>query len=150
PTKSAPPIHSLNFSRALASASRPMPAKVPAKPFTIFTKSSNILFSDCIEQSPFRRGNRELDRVPPPRRRNLSPSPSAFPSFLRTEKEFDIAFGTGDRARGDAKHRPALLGDPVRGLLADALVHGRIADDPALADLLAPRLELRLDQRHQP
>src|SRR6185369_978341 len=66
PTKSAPPIHSLNFSRAEASASRPMPAKVPAKPFTIFTKSSNILFSDCIGNPPFRRRNRELRRVPPP------------------------------------------------------------------------------------
>src|SRR5579884_3122440 len=74
PTKSAPPIHSLNFSRALASASRPMPAKVPAKPFTIFTKSSNTLFSDCIATSPFRRGNRELRRNLPPRRRNLSPT----------------------------------------------------------------------------
>src|SRR5205085_6151932 len=36
PTKSAPPIHSLNFSRAFDSASRPIPAMVPAKPFTIF------------------------------------------------------------------------------------------------------------------
>ena len=48
PTKSLPAIHSRIFSRARASASRPIPAKVPAKPFTILTKSSNILFSDCI------------------------------------------------------------------------------------------------------
>src|SRR5438270_3148053 len=48
PTKSLPAIHSRNFSRALDSASRPMPAKVPARPFTILTMSSNILFSDCI------------------------------------------------------------------------------------------------------
>src|SRR5205814_5145334 len=48
PTKSCPPIHSRIFSRADASASRPMPAKVPAKPFTIFTKSSNTLFPDCL------------------------------------------------------------------------------------------------------
>src|SRR5205085_5090545 len=60
PTKSLPPIHSRIFSRAEDSASRPMPAKVPAKPFTILTKSSNTLFSDCIEESPFRRGNRDL------------------------------------------------------------------------------------------
>src|SRR4029079_1406054 len=66
PTKSLPAIHSRNFSRALASASRPMPAKVPAKPFTIFTKSSKTLFSDCIGNPPFRRRNRELRRVPPP------------------------------------------------------------------------------------
>src|SRR5947209_640990 len=54
PTKSCPPIHALNFSRADASASRPMPAKVPAKPFTIFAKSSNIRFSDCMSVPPFR------------------------------------------------------------------------------------------------
>src|SRR5205085_1460300 len=48
PTKSAPAIHSRIFSRADDSASRPMPAKVPARPFTILTMSSNILFSDCI------------------------------------------------------------------------------------------------------
>ena len=52
PTKSAPPIHSMNFSRALASASRPIPANVPARPFIIFTMSSNILFSDCIGSVP--------------------------------------------------------------------------------------------------
>src|SRR6266567_493024 len=52
PTKSLPAIHSRNFSRAFVSASRPIPAMVPAKPFTIFTKSSNSLFSDCIAQSP--------------------------------------------------------------------------------------------------
>src|SRR5256885_6400755 len=56
PTKSAPAIHSRIFSRADASASRPMPANVPAKPFTIFTRSSNILFSDCIAVSPFAAG----------------------------------------------------------------------------------------------
>src|SRR5206468_11970997 len=46
PTKSLPAIHSRIFSRADASASRPIPANVPARPFAIFTKSSNILFSD--------------------------------------------------------------------------------------------------------
>src|SRR5207237_6421844 len=53
PTKSLPAIHSRIFSRALDSASRPMPAKVPARPFTILTMSSNILFSDCIGSLPF-------------------------------------------------------------------------------------------------
>jgi len=50
-TKSAPAIHSRIFSRMEDSASRPIPAMVPATPFTIFTKSSNILFSDCISLS---------------------------------------------------------------------------------------------------
>ena len=36
------------LARALASASRPMPASVPAAPFTNLAKSSKILLSDCM------------------------------------------------------------------------------------------------------
>ena len=49
----------------------------------------------------------------------------------------------------DAEHGPALRFNPGLGLGADALVNGRIADDAALPHFLAPRLELRLDQRDQ-
>ena len=48
PTKSRRPSIRASSRAPTDSASRPMPAMVPAKPFTIFTKSSNILFSDCI------------------------------------------------------------------------------------------------------
>src|SRR6185312_176780 len=150
PTKSVPPIHSLNFSRALASASRPMPAKVPAKPFTIFTKSSNTLFSDCIEHSPFRRGNRDLARISPPSRPDLSPTGATIPRFLGAEEELDIAFRPGDRARRDPEHCPALRFHPCLRLGADTFVNGGITDDAALPHLLPRRLELRLDQRDQP
>src|SRR6185437_13734426 len=150
PTKSLPAIHSRIFSRADASASRPIPANVPAKPFTIFTKSSNTLFSDCIEQSPFRRGNRGSGTVPPPWVPDLSPSTCPIPSFLGAEQELDVAFGAGDRALRDAEHCPALRGNPRLGLRTDALMHGRIADDAPLPYLLAPRLKLRFDERDQP
>ena len=49
----------------------------------------------------------------------------------------------------DPQHGPALQFNPGFGLGADALVDRGIADDAALADFLAPGLELRLDQRDQ-
>jgi len=51
-TKSIPPTHSRIFSRIDPWASRPIPAAVPAKPFIILTRSSNIRFSDCIAWLP--------------------------------------------------------------------------------------------------
>jgi hypothetical protein len=50
-TKSIPPTHSRIFSRIDPSASRPIPAIVPATPFIIFTRSSNIRFWDCMSTS---------------------------------------------------------------------------------------------------
>jgi hypothetical protein len=50
-TKSIPPTHSRIFSRIDDSASRPTPAMVPATPFIILTRSSNIRFCDCMESS---------------------------------------------------------------------------------------------------
>src|SRR5437868_3065482 len=87
PTKSCPPIHSRIFSRAENSASRPMPAKVPAKPFTILTKSSNTLFSDCIEESPFRRGNRDLGALSPPRPRDYPQLAETIPNYQMPSSE---------------------------------------------------------------
>src|SRR5438309_6617951 len=49
---SMPPIHSRIRSRKAPSASRPMPASVPAAPFITLTKSSNSRFSDCMAASP--------------------------------------------------------------------------------------------------
>src|SRR3546814_17723282 len=56
---SMPPTHSRTRSRKFASASRPMPAKVPAAPFSTFTKSSNIRFSDCMPRPPFEKSSDE-------------------------------------------------------------------------------------------
>src|SRR4051794_17099343 len=138
PTKSAPAIHSRIFSRALASASRPMPAKVPAKPFTIFTKSSNNLFSDCIASSPFRRGNRHLRRISPARARELSPTGSTIPNFPRPKQDPNIALGAGDGPLGYAEPPPPLRSNPFGRGIAYALAHSLVPDNPALADLLAP------------
>src|SRR5436305_8915561 len=48
---SRPPTHSRIRSRKAPSASRVMPASVPAAPFITLTKSSNRRFSDCISSS---------------------------------------------------------------------------------------------------
>ena len=45
---------------------------------------------------------------------------------------------------------PAARAQPGRDFVADPLVHRRVAHHPALADLAAPGLELRLDQGDQP
>src|SRR5438309_7097177 len=56
-------------------------------------------------------------------------------------------FGPGDRTWSDPEHPPALGFYPRRALRADTFMDGGVADDTALADLLPPGLELRLDQR---
>ena len=60
---------------------------------------------------------------------------------------FHIALGAGDRAFGDAEHRPA--GKPVEpapDTLANRLAHGLVADHAALPHIPAGGLELGLDQ----
>src|SRR5205085_8501105 len=115
-----------------------------AKPFTIFTKSSNILFSDCIFISPSRRGQIG------PRAPFRHPRASGYPRYpqlnlRRAEQELDIALGPRDRARLDADHGPSLAFNPCLCLGADALMDGGIAHHPALPHPLASRLEPRLD-----
>src|SRR5688572_33142482 len=68
---------------------------------------------------------------------------------LRRDEELDVALGARDRTFGDAEHAPAAGLEPLAHLAANASVKRGIADDAALADLVAADLELRLDQRHQ-
>src|SRR5689334_18839715 len=67
----------------------------------------------------------------------------------RSHQEFDIAFRPGNRARGHAKHGPALCFNPAFGLGANAVVNERVPDDAALPHFVAARFELRLDQRDE-
>src|SRR5687768_16321001 len=67
----------------------------------------------------------------------------------RSQQEFDIAFGAGNRAFGDSEHGPALRSDPFGRVLTNALVDQWVTNHPALADFFALGFELRLDQRHQ-
>ena len=105
--------------------------------------------SRCSTASPT--GCRATMRHRPQRRLPATARAPASSIILdRAQQEFDIALRPGDRAFGRRRHAPALRRDPGRGLVANALVDVRIADDAALADFLAPGLELRLDQRDQP
>src|SRR5688572_18909659 len=70
--------------------------------------------------------------------------------ILGRNQEFDIPLRAGDGAWRHPQHAPAPPLQPVRRFGADALVDGRVADHSAFADLVAIRLELRLDQRNQP
>src|SRR3989338_2782391 len=76
--------------------------------------------------------------------------PVATHSAMCGDQEFDIPFRAGDRARDEAIDRPVEAGNPVRYRCAHTLVDFRVAHDTALAHFLAPGLELRLDERHQP
>ena len=148
PTKSAPAIHSRIFSRAEDSASRPIPAMVPAKPFTIFTKSSNILFSDCIGQSPFRRANRGSRANSATLAAGSIPAiPSYF--FVAPSRNSTLPSGPVIGLGSIPSTRQPCVSTQAAASVADPPMHCGIADDPALPDFLAPGLELRLDQRDQ-
>src|SRR5215470_11184937 len=66
------------------------------------------------------------------------------------DQELLIARAAGDRRGDDANDAPADAVEPGADAIDGALPRVGIADDAALAHRLAPGLELRLDQRHQP
>src|SRR6266481_5467964 len=73
--------------------------------------------------------------------------PDRVLASLRGDQEFDIAVRPGDGAFNDARHAPARLrGEPIGDPLAGVVAQRRVTDDAALADVLAPDAELRLDQ----
>src|ERR1700712_1457605 len=65
-----------------------------------------------------------------------------------TEEEFDVAVAAGDRGWKHLDVGAALRGRECRDVVADFLMHHRIADDAALG-MFSCGLELRLDQRQQ-
>src|SRR5918998_4507872 len=66
----------------------------------------------------------------------------------RAHEEFDIAVAAGDRGRKHLDVGAAEGSRECRDVVADVLMHHRVADDAVLG-MLPLRLELRLDQRQQ-
>src|SRR5881227_1875218 len=66
----------------------------------------------------------------------------------RPQQELAIALAPEHRGRQHAVNLPAERSDESGDLLADARLDRGIADNP-LPDVARPRLELRLDQRHE-
>jgi hypothetical protein len=68
---------------------------------------------------------------------------------LRPYQKFDIALRPGNRAGGEAEHRPIFASEPCLHFVTDACVHLCVPDNAAFADFFAARLKLRLNQRDQ-
>src|SRR5215216_6973352 len=66
----------------------------------------------------------------------------------RAHEEFDIAVAAGDRGRKHLNVGAAERSRECRDIVADLLMHHRVADDAVLG-VFPLRLELRLDQRQQ-
>src|SRR5580692_2965923 len=66
--------------------------------------------------------------------------------LARKEQEFLVAFHSGDRRRDSLDDAPAKCGDEGRDLIDGQLVRRWIAHDASLADILTPRLKLRLNE----
>ena len=78
-------------------------------------------------------------------------SAGRFGAIIGADQELPVAVRPRDRALGNPAHRPSRLRlQPGPHIMAHRLMDRRVAHHAALADLLPPGLELRLDQGDQP
>src|SRR5213076_2922633 len=86
--------------------------------------------------------------TPSPRWPTWSMTRRSLSATARAHEEFDIAVAAGDRGREHLDIGAAEGSRECRDVVADFLMHHRVADDAVLG-MLSFRLELRLDQREQ-